>query len=321
MKKLFFAYNPYAGKGMIKEHLSEVLDIFVKAGYELTVRPTQHPGDALEQAEHLPEGYDLFVVSGGDGTLDEAVTGMMRREPEKRIPIGYLPMGSTNDFGNSIGLPKEVAKAARVAVNGIDFPCDMGRINEKHVFVYVAAFGLFTDVSYETPQEMKNTLGHFAYILEGTKRLANVKSYHMKVIYDGGELEDDFIYGMVSNSKSVGGFKNLLDKTKVAFDDGCFEVTLVKKPQNIANMSEIVGALLMANYNSDYMLTFHTTQICFESEEKVAWTMDGEDGGKRALVNIRIDPSAVTLKVPEDALSKVSYEYLKNEMEPEISDQ
>ena len=228
MKKLLFIYNPNAGKGLLKPRLSDIFDIFVKAGYEVTVYPTQKYRDGYRKVADFTGDYDLLVCSGGDGTLDEVVTGMMQRE--NKIPIGYIPTGTTNDFAKSLHIPRELLKAADVAVNGEIFSCDVGRFN-KDIFVYIAAFGLFTDVSYQTKQEIKNVLGHLAYVLEGTKRLFNIPSYNIRVTHDGEVIEDEFIFGMVTNSRSVGGFKNMVGK-KVVFDDGEFEATLIKKPKN-----------------------------------------------------------------------------------------
>jgi diacylglycerol kinase (ATP) len=154
-------------------------------------------------AEREP-GFDMVACSGGDGTLDEVVTGMMHCD--EKLPIGFVPAGSTNDFAASIHIPAVMSKAADVVVNGRDFACDIGQFNERN-FVYIAAFGLFTDVSYETRQDMKNILGHMAYMLEGMRRLSSIDAYHMKLTYDGNTIEDDFMYGMITNSVSVGGFK------------------------------------------------------------------------------------------------------------------
>ena len=201
MKRMLFVYNPRAGKGLLKPQLSDIIDIFVKADYEVVVYPTQAYRDAYKKIREFDANrYDLIVCSGGDGTIDEVVTGMMQRRT--RIPLGYIPTGTTNDFANSLHIPKGILKAADNAVKGIVFPCDVGKFNDD-VFVYVAAFGIFTDVSYETKQEVKNILGHLAYVLEGTKRLFNVPSYRIKVTHDGEEVEDEFILGMVTNSRSV----------------------------------------------------------------------------------------------------------------------
>ena len=197
-KKLLFVYNPKAGKEKIRGNLADVLEIFAREDYELTVVPTRRKDEAREVVRDRGEGYDLVVCSGGDGTLDEAVTGMIQSGIS--TPLGYIPAGSTNDFGESLGLSKNMVQAAETAVTGKDFLCDMGQFNED-VFVYIAAFGLFTDVSYETDQAMKNVLGHMAYILEGMKRLSNVKSFPLKVTHDGEVIEDEFLFGMITNSQ------------------------------------------------------------------------------------------------------------------------
>ena len=220
MKKMLFIYNPKAGKAQIRNKLADILDVFTKGGYEITVYPTQRSEDAMEKTEKRSKEYDIVVCSGGDGTLDEVVTGMIRSG--FRTPIGYIPAGSTNDFGGSLGLPKNMVRAAENIVNGNDFACDVGSFNED-VFVYIAAFGLFTDVSYETGQDMKNVLGHMAYLLEGMKKLRDIKSYHMKITTQDTVIEDDFLYGMITNSVSVGGFKGISGKY-VDLSDGMFEV-------------------------------------------------------------------------------------------------
>ena len=227
MKKMLFIINPRSGKEQIRSRLLEILDSFVKAGYGPSVYITQGPKDAEYQAARA-KTKELVVCSGGDGTLDEVVTGMMHRE--KKVPLGYIAAGSTNDFATSLGIPKNMVKAAETAVAGRVFPCDIGAFNGDF-FVYVAAFGLFTEVSYKTSQEWKNVLGHAAYILEGAKCLHDIPSFLMQVEYDNVRLQDEFIYGMISNSTSVGGFKGMTGKD-VLLDDGVFEVTLIKKPKN-----------------------------------------------------------------------------------------
>ncbi|WP_461810005.1 diacylglycerol/lipid kinase family protein [Faecalimonas sp.] len=283
MKKLLFIYNPNAGKGLLKPKLSDIFDIFVKAGYEVTVYPTQKYRDGYRKVANFKGDYDLLVCSGGDGTLDEVVTGMMQRE--KKIPIGYIPTGTTNDFAKSLHIPRELLKAADVAVNGEIFSCDVGRFN-KDFFVYIAAFGLFTDVSYQTKQEVKNVLGHLAYVLEGTKRLFNIPSYNMRVTHDGEVIEDEFIFGMVTNSRSVGGFKNMVGK-KVVFDDGEFEATLIKRPKNPLELQGIILSLVSEQQDSKYMYSFKAKKVIFESLEEVSWTLDGEFGGEHDKVIIK----------------------------------
>lgn len=265
-KRMLFVYNPKSGKAQIRNKLADILDIFTVGGYEITVCPTQKHGDATTIVQNRYPNYDIVVCSGGDGTLDEVVTGMMRSEI--RTPIGYLPTGSTNDFGGSLALPKDMLRAAQVVVNGKNFACDIGKMNEDY-FAYIAAFGMFTEVSYETDQEAKNVLGHMAYILEGMKRLSAIRSYPMRVTYEDTVIEDDFVFGMVTNSTSVGGFKRITGKN-VKMDDGVFEVTLIKRPRNAMELNNIMVSLLNRDIDTDAMYCFRTANVTFESKEKVA---------------------------------------------------
>ncbi len=294
-KKMLFVYNPRAGKSQIRSNLLDIIDTFVKAGYEVTAHPTQFMGDASRTVTEREPGYDIIACSGGDGTLDEVVTGMMHSD--EKLPIGYVPAGSTNDFASSIHIPSVMSKAADVVVNGRDFACDIGEFNERN-FVYIAAFGLFTDVSYETRQDMKNILGHMAYMLEGMRRLSSIDSYHMKISYDGNTIEDDFMYGMITNSLSVGGFKGITGN-KIKLDDGVFEVTLIKKPANPVELNEIAAAFMDRRINSECMYSFKTGSLDIETDN-VAWTLDGEYGGNPTKISVRNARQALVFRVPAE---------------------
>ena len=314
MKKLLFVYNPRAGKEMLKPRLSDVLDIFVKAGYEVTVHPTQAYRDAYYQIKEYEVGkYDLIACSGGDGTIDEVATGMMKRREMGKdvVPVGYIPAGTTNDFAKSLHIPRKPLAAADNAVKGVPFPCDIGKFNDS-VFVYIAAFGIFTDVSYETDQAVKNVLGHMAYILEGAKRIFNIPSYKIKVEHDGEAIEDEFIFGMVTNSRSVGGFSNMVGKN-IVFDDGLFEVTLIKTPKNPIALQEIIAALLIEQVDTKQMYTFKTKKITFDSVEEIPWTLDGEFGGEQDYVEIENAQKAMEIMVPENHVLELSEQ--KNKIE------
>ena len=314
MKKLLFVYNPRAGKEMLKPKLSDVLDIFVKAGYEVTVHPAQAYRDAYYQIKEYEVGkYDLIACSGGDGTIDEVATGMMKRREMGKdvVPVGYIPAGTTNDFAKSLHIPRKPLAAADNAVKGVPFPCDIGKFNDS-VFVYIAAFGIFTDVSYETDQAVKNVLGHMAYILEGAKRIFNIPSYKIKVEHDGEVIEDEFIFGMVTNSRSVGGFSNMVGKN-IVFDDGLFEVTLIKTPKNPIALQEIIAALLIEQVDTKHMYTFKTKKITFDSVEEIPWTLDGEFGGEQDYVEIENVQKAMEIMVPENHVLELSEQ--KNKIE------
>ena len=314
MKKLLFVYNPRAGKEMLKPRLSDVLDIFVKAGYEVTVHPTQAYRDAYYQIKEYEVGkYNLIACSGGDGTIDEVATGMMKRREMGKdvVPVGYIPAGTTNDFAKSLHIPRKPLAAADNVVKGVPFPCDIGKFNDS-VFVYIAAFGIFTDVSYETDQAVKNVLGHMAYILEGAKRIFNIPSYKIKVEHDGEVIEDEFIFGMVTNSRSVGGFSNMVGKN-IVFDDGLFEVTLIKTPKNPIALQEIIAALLIEQVDTKHMYTFKTKKITFDSVEEIPWTLDGEFGGEQDYVEIENVQKAMEIMVPENHVLELSEQ--KNKIE------
>ena len=282
-KKLLFMYNPKAGKAQIKNKLSDILNVFAEAEYEITVAPTRGHDDARKIVKNRSRDYELVVCSGGDGTLDEAVTGMIQSGFD--TPVGYIPAGSTNDFGGSLALPKNMIRAAEIAVKGKNFPCDIGSFNND-IFVYIAAFGLFTDVSYETAQDVKNVLGHMAYLLEGMKRLSSVRSFPMRVEYENNIIVDDFIFGMITNSVSVGGFKNITGKN-VKLDDGVFEVTLIRKPRNPVELNNIMISLLDRNIDTNAMYCFRTSKLVLDALEPVPWTLDGENGGSHKKVEIR----------------------------------
>lgn len=290
-KKMLFVYNPKAGKGRIKTKLSEVISIFNSNDYEVIIRATQYPKDAYEQAKNYADKVDVIVCSGGDGTLDEIVTGIM--ETGSAVPIGYIPAGSTNDFANSLFMPKNILDAASMIMENEVYQCDIGKFNDE-IFAYIAAFGLFTDVAYQTDQDLKNILGHVAYVLEGVKRLFDIKSYHMRVFTENEVIEDNFMFGMITNSRSVGGFKNLTGKN-VDMNDGLFEVTLIAMPKNPLELQEIMAAVLTAEDNTDLIYSFKASSLRVESEEAVPWTLDGEFGGEHTQVTIENKHSALNI--------------------------
>ena len=250
--------------------------------------------DAQRLTEELADEYDLIVCSGGDGTLDEVVTGLIRSD--SLTPVGYIPAGSTNDFAQSLQIPSNMVKAAETVVNGRAFPCDVGAFNDD-TFIYVAAFGLFTDVSYQTNQRLKNIFGHAAYVMEGAKRLYDIPSYYLEVEVNGETIRDEFIYGMVSNSVSVGGVKNLMSQT-VELDDGLFEVMLIRMPQNPLQLNEIMTNLVMPkSCDTPYIFTCKTDHIEIRSEDAVPWTLDGEFGGEHKEVQINNRCRRITFMV------------------------
>lgn len=292
MKKLLFIYNPHAGKGQARAHLSDMLDAFTKAGWLVCAHPTQGPADATAVAADLGGGFDRVVCCGGDGTLHEVVTGLMALE--RRPVVGYVPAGSTNDFARNLSLPRGFRAMAASAAAGAPLPVDIGRFNDRF-FVYVAAFGAFTDVSYDTPQPFKNMFGHLAYLLEGVTRLGSIQAYHLKVEHDGGVLEGEYIFGMVSNTVSVGGFKGPASN-EVKLDDGLFEAVLIKQPTSPAELQSVIRSLLqMSPDGSDTVTGLRTGRLKIACDQALPWTLDGEYGGAHKTADIENCKHAVTI--------------------------
>ena len=291
MKRLLLIYNAHAGKKRIAQKLHDVVYLYTTAGYEVTVHPTLFRGDATKTAAELGGQYDHVVCCGGDGTLNEVVTGLMTRR-DQLATLGYIPAGTTNDFSKTLKLPADLMKAARIAVEGSPCLCDVGDFNGR-TFVYVAAFGVFSEVSYATPQSSKNALGHLAYVLGGIKSLTQLRPCHMKVTHDGETIEGEFIYGMVTDSISVGGFRGV-KKEHVKLDDGLFEVMLVKNPQTPEELTTILNALVTKKPDGN-VIGFQSSDITFESREQVAWTLDGEFGGDTQLAHVSNVPRAIRI--------------------------
>lgn len=274
LKKLLLVYNPIAGKMFFACKLNEVIEYFTKQNYVVTVYPTQACKDGYNFVKACIHEFDLIVCAGGDGTLNEIVSSVLASGVNRSV--GYIPCGSTNDFAQTIGIPEKLEAALEVSCNGEPIGLDVGCFNDKY-FVYVAGFGLFTNVSYSTPQKMKNSLGHIAYILEGIKALSEIKAYSLMLEHDNGIVRGNFIMGLIMNSFSVGGFKSPFHKlTKL--DDGLFELILIKMPNSIVDLQKIVVDLLNANVNSEYIIYIQTTCVRIKSEQ-LEWTLDGEYGG------------------------------------------
>ena len=283
MKRLLFIINPCSGKGRIRNKLLSVLDIFAKRGYRVETYVTQEALDARRKAVTRGRSADLIVCSGGDGTLNEVVSGMMEL---KRLPVlGYIPAGSTNDYAASLGLPRRIENAARLAAEGKASPVDVGKFGDDRYFVYIAAFGAFTEVSYLTPQDKKNLLGHQAYMLEAVKSLMDIRGRQMKITWEEGELEGEFLFGMVTNTTSVGGFKGLVSRD-VALDDGWFEALFIRMPKNPLDLSGIVSYLFLKEEDNGFVYRFKTRKLKTAAAEDVDWVLDGEFGGKKREVEI-----------------------------------
>lgn len=281
-KQLLFVYNEKSGKGVIRNYLADVIGLFTRNGYDVLTHPTQARGDAEHFVQEHAGDADAVVCSGGDGTLDEVVNAVMNVKPH--LPVGYIPSGSTNDFATSLSLPKNPVEAARDIMVGDIYRCDVGAFNGTY-FVYVAAFGLFTDVSYQTDQNLKNSLGYLAYILEAGKRLMNIPVFHLRVEVEGQVLEGNYCYGMITNSRSVGGMKNITGND-IDMNDGLFEVTLVHTPVTPLDMNEIATSILTGDYHSSLVENFKAAAVTIEATGDIDWTLDGEYGGKHRVAAV-----------------------------------
>ena len=292
-QKLLFIVNQNAGKGEIRQHLLGCVDQFVRGGYQVEIYTTQKQRDAADIVRDRGGEFDRIVCSGGDGTLNEVISGL--REGGHHTLLGYIPAGTVNDFATSLGIPKTPVQAAELCMNGVPYQVDIGRFGDRY-FNYVAAFGAFTEVSYQTPQENKNILGRVAYLLEGIKELPQIKPISMTAVSMDHVISGDFIYGMVSNTTTVGGFKGLTAHD-VQMDDGLFEVVLVRQPKNMMEWQQALTELAQPDSDWSFIIRFSTPKIRFISRDEVPWTLDGEFGGKPSEVEIEAIHPGVNILV------------------------
>lgn len=278
MKKLLFIINPKAGRTAIKTDLFEIIMIFSDAGYEVVTYPTTGPDDAERKVIADGGGYDLIVCAGGDGTLENTVCGYMKM-PGAKVPLGYIPVGTTNDFARSLRISRKPLEAARQIVEGEAARVDVGKLSDKY-FIYIAAFGMFTDISYSTNQSLKKLMGHSAYVVEAVKKIANFKSYFIEATFDGATVTGEYIYGMVTNSFSVAGFK-IRGAKHVVLDDGKFDCLLVKKPKNPMELQQILMAIITNEFeDNDLFFIFKAANVVIKCAQPIPWTLDGEFGGE-----------------------------------------
>ena len=293
MRKLLLIINPVAGRNQAQADLFKMVRVFAEHDCEVTVYPTRGPQDCTRKVLADAGRFDLVVCCGGDGTLNEMVSGMMQREDH--VPMGYIPLGATNEFAASLHLPSHVEEAALRCVEGTAFHMDVGSLNDRY-FNYIAAFGAFTEASYATPQQIKNALGHLAYILEGIKSLGRLQPIHVRITADGETFEEDYLFGAVTNTVSLGGVLRL-DPSRVLLDDGMYELLLVKNPQNPAEAQAMLSALMLQNYDGPLVRMLRASDILFESNHEISWTIDGEFGGSFSTTHILNNKNAVTLMV------------------------
>lgn len=282
-KKAAVILNPQSGMKQGKRNLADIVGIFCTAQYDVNVYVTSCRGDATVAASRLGKECDLVVCIGGDGTFNEVVSGMVASG--NTAEIGYIPAGSTNDFANSLGLSKNMLEAAKQIVDGTPQKYDVGKFNDRY-FTYVASFGAFTRASYNTPQKVKNALGHVAYVLEGVKELGNIQPINVEIDIDGETLNGEYIFGAVCNSTSLGGILTLSPDV-VDMNDGLFEMLLVKAPKNILDLNECIAALTSQNYQSRMLVFKSGKNVTVKTEKTLDWSLDGEhaNGGTIAAIS------------------------------------
>lgn len=272
MKKMLFIMNPCSGQKRANRFLPEILSTFNEAGYDVLVHMTAGPGDGDKTVRRLGAGMDAVVCCGGDGTFNDVVSGLLHSGLD--VPVGYIPAGTTNDFANSLKLPTDVMEATRATVDGTPVAYDAGKFGDRY-FSYVASFGAFTRASYATPQNIKNALGHTAYVLEGIQELSQLRKEHVRMDIGGRIVEDDFLFGAISNSTSVGGILTL-DPSQVDMRDGLLEVLLVRAPRNLGELTECIQALKSQKYNCEMITFCSAPRITVYSDPDMPWTLDGE---------------------------------------------
>jgi len=299
-KKLLLIINPYAGRAAIRSYALDVIDTFVREGYLVTVCTTQKPGDPRRFVEELGEGFDRIVCCGGDGTVNECLNGVMTLK--KPVEMGIIPAGVTNDYAYSLSVPSVPPRAAEVAAGGFPFKIDIGLFNDRY-FAYVAGFGLFTEVTYQTDQEIKNTLGPFAYVIEVARRASPVfKTFHITLEHDNGVIEDDFLVGLFSNSISVAGLRTAY--SDALLDDGMLEIALIRQPTKLEDYRDFVEVILnletASTLDNDMLTVIHTSRAVVTCDEPMAWTVDGESGGMHDRAEITVRNQALTVIAGRD---------------------
>ncbi|MBE6632402.1 MAG: diacylglycerol kinase family lipid kinase [Ruminococcaceae bacterium] len=293
-KKAIIIINPKAGMMHGKKHLGEIIFEFAKSGYYSTVFMTQKAGDGKEYAKKYAKDSDLVVCIGGDGTFNEVVSGMLDSGVD--IKMGYIPAGSTNDFANSLKLSVNQIKAAKDIVDGDERKYDVGTFNGR-VFAYVASFGAFTKASYSAPQDMKNSIGHLAYILEGIKEISSIRSEHIRIELENETIEGDYIFGAISNSTSLGGILKL-SADSIDMNDGLLEIMLIKLPKNLAELAQIINALSQKNYNCEMISFMSVSSAKIYASSEMNWTIDGECEKGSEYIEIKNVRDAIKIVVP-----------------------
>lgn len=294
-RKMLVIINPVSGRMALRQKLWQILNLFCAAEMEPTVLFTQKRGDARKFAAECPVEIETVVCAGGDGTLNEVISGLM--ENPSPHTLGYIPVGTTNDLANSLGLSKDVIQSAKDIIRGDTAVIDIGSFSGRY-FNYIASFGAFTEASYNATQEAKNLLGHAAYLLEGIMSIGNIRPYHVTFAFDDQEITGDFIFAAIANTTSLGGVLKLSDRL-VSFNDGKFEVLLIRAPASLTQLQKIIGDLLSQHFSDDCVSLYHTAKLQVITEEEIDWTLDGEHQPGSPVTEIENIPGAIRLIFPK----------------------
>lgn len=296
MGAILLIVNPVAGKLRVRSTLMDILEEYSASDRDVNVRISQYRGHSRELARQAKrELYDRVVCIGGDGTLNEVISGVI--ESGEDIPLGYIPLGSTNDFANSIGLPRDPAAAARLTLDGSPCQLDIGDFNRQRKFSYIASFGVFTSASYSAPQSVKNTLGHFAYILEGIKSIQdiiNLKSYSLHIEADDKEYDGEYMFGAIANSTSIGGILKL-NSEMVDMSDGLFEMMLIRRINNISELNQVLLSLAKSDFNNKMFDFIHASRFRITTNSEMNWSLDGEEAIGGSSITIENLHNAITI--------------------------
>lgn len=292
-KKVGVILNPVAGKKRGKALLADLLDGLCRLSCDLSVFVTADRGDATVQAMRYGKECDMVCCIGGDGTLNETISGLM--QIERRIPLCYVPTGSTNDFAQACGIPTDLTQTIELVRRNRTVRVDLGRFDERY-FTYIASFGLFTRASYSTDQTVKNVIGHLAYIFEGAKELQDLgKSYRVKITCDDAQtIEGDFLFGGIANTTSLGGIFHL-PKQRVTLDDGKFELLLIRVPKTVDDLWKILNMMQTGIFDGELIVFLQAARLKVESPTPISWCLDGEFAGDRTCVTVQNEHRALQI--------------------------
>lgn len=294
-KNILIIVNPNAGKGNVQKKIHKIASNFSKQNYLVDIIYTKKDYSASDIINDYKGNLDIVICCGGDGTLNDLINAIMKMEVKPKI--SFIPLGTMNDFANTVGLfrfkfwlPNNMRNAKHIKI-------DIGSFNGKY-FNYVAAFGAFTMVPYVTKQKLKKVFGKFAYFIVAIRYLAKIKSYNLKIEVDGKVTEGEFIYGSISNSKSIGGFK-WFRKREIDIGDGKYEVILIKKPKHKIGIVNVAINILFKRYNNEkHFIYMQGSNIKIIPKTHLKWTLDGEYGGRIKEVEIKNNKQEIELIIP-----------------------